>query len=84
MLLSKIILNLHFCSGEFAFSGIIIWLKRIFLRLWKRFKKVNQYQLDKQENTQYILKLGYAKFMTGDSNGAIDALEEAYKMPKKR
>ena len=25
------------------------------------------------------MKLGYAKFMTGDSNGAIDALEEAYK-----
>ncbi len=41
-------------------------------------KKVNQYQLSKEENTQYILKLGYAKFMTGDSKGAIEALEESY------
>lgn len=42
-------------------------------------KKVNQYQLSREENTQYIMKLGYAKFMTGDSKGAIEALEEAYK-----
>lgn len=42
-------------------------------------KKVNQYQLSKEENTQYVMKLGYAKFMTGDSQGAIEALEEAYK-----
>lgn len=41
-------------------------------------QKVNQYQLSKEENTQYILKIGYAKFMTGDSQGAIEALEEAY------
>lgn len=41
-------------------------------------QKVNQYQLSREENTQYILKLGYAKFMTGDSKGAIQALEEAY------
>lgn len=42
-------------------------------------QKVNQYQLSKEENTQYILKLGYAKYMTGDASGAIEALEEAYK-----
>ncbi|TXF78946.1 tetratricopeptide repeat protein [Chryseobacterium sp.] len=41
-------------------------------------KNVNQYQLSKEENTQYIMKLGYAKFMTGDSKGSIEALEEAY------
>ncbi|MGC4129367.1 MAG: tetratricopeptide repeat protein [Bergeyella sp.] len=41
-------------------------------------QNVNQYQLSKEENTQYILKLGYAKFMTGDSKGAVEALEEAY------
>ncbi len=41
-------------------------------------KKVNQYQLSREENTDYILKLGYAKFMTGDRRGAIEALEEAY------
>ena len=42
-------------------------------------KNVNQYQLSREENTQYVMKLGYAKFMTGDSRGAIDALEEAHK-----
>lgn len=42
-------------------------------------QNVNQYQLSKEENTQYIMKLGYAKFMTGDSQGAIEALDEAYK-----
>lgn len=45
-------------------------------------KKVNQYQLSSDENTQYVMKLGYAKFMTGDSQGAIEALEEAYKNAK--
>lgn len=44
----------------------------------KTLEKVNQYQLSRQENMDYILKLGYAKFMTGDSKGAIHALEEAY------
>lgn len=39
---------------------------------------VNQYQLSREENTQYIMKLGYAKFMTGDSRGAIEALDAAY------
>ena len=53
--------------------------KKDFPKALETLQKVNQYQLDKEENTQYILKLGYAKFMTGDSNGAIDALEEAYK-----
>lgn len=42
-------------------------------------KKVNQYQLSREENTQYVMKLGYAKFMTGDSAGAIEALNEAHK-----
>lgn len=40
--------------------------------------KVNQYQLSQEENTQYVIKLGYAKYMSGDSQGAIEALEEAY------
>ena len=53
--------------------------KKDFPKALETLQKVNQYQLDKQENTQYILKLGYAKFMTGDSSGAIEALEEAYK-----
>lgn len=41
-------------------------------------QKVNQYQLSKEENSEYILKLGYAKFMTGDTAGALEALEEVY------
>ncbi len=41
-------------------------------------EKVNQYQLSRRENQDYILKLGYAKFMTGDSKGAVQALEEVY------
>ena len=53
--------------------------KKDFDKALETLKKVNQYQLSKEENTQYILKLGYAKFMTGDSKGATDALEEAYK-----
>ncbi|MCY0976509.1 tetratricopeptide repeat protein [Chryseobacterium wangxinyae] len=53
--------------------------KKDFAKALKTLKKVNQYQLTKEENTQYILKLGYAKFMMGDSKGAIDALEEAHK-----
>ncbi|MCY0970772.1 tetratricopeptide repeat protein [Chryseobacterium wangxinyae] len=53
--------------------------KKDFAEALKTLKKVNQYQLTKEENTQYILKLGYAKFMMGDSKGAIDALEEAHK-----
>ncbi|UOE39140.1 tetratricopeptide repeat protein [Chryseobacterium oryzae] len=53
--------------------------KKDFKKALETLKKVNQYQLTKEENTQYVLKLGYAKFMTGNSKGAIDALEEAYK-----
>ena len=53
--------------------------KKDFSKALETLKKVNQYQLSKSENTEYILKLGYAKFMMGDSKGAIDALEEAYK-----
>ncbi|MEN2434745.1 tetratricopeptide repeat protein [Weeksellaceae bacterium A-14] len=50
-----------------------------FQKALETLQKVNQYQLSREENTQYILKLGYAKFMTGDSAGAIEALEEAYR-----
>ncbi|WP_394674147.1 tetratricopeptide repeat protein [uncultured Chryseobacterium sp.] len=53
--------------------------KKDFDKALETLGKVNQYQLSREENTQYILKLGYAKFMTGDSKGATDALEEAYK-----
>ncbi|WP_300669590.1 tetratricopeptide repeat protein [Soonwooa sp.] len=53
--------------------------KKDFPKALETLQKINQYQLSQEENTQYIMKLGYAKFMTGDSAGAIDALEEAYK-----
>ena len=42
-------------------------------------QKINQSQLTREENAQYVMKLGYAKFMTGDAKGATRALEEAYK-----
>lgn len=53
--------------------------KKDFKKALETLKNVNQYQLTKEENTQYVLKLGYAKFMLGNTKGAIDALEEAYK-----
>lgn len=53
--------------------------KKDFEKALETLQKVNQYQLSKEENTQYIMKLGYAKFMTGDSAGAIEALEESFK-----
>lgn len=53
--------------------------KKDFEKALETLKNVNQYQLSREENTQYVMKLGYAKFMTGDSHGAIEALEEAYK-----
>lgn len=52
--------------------------KKDFQKALETLQKVNQYQLSRDENTDYILKLGYTKFMTGDSKGAIAALEEAY------
>lgn len=53
--------------------------KKDFDKALETLQNVNQYQLSKEENTQHIMKLGYAKFMTGDSAGAIEALEESYK-----
>lgn len=53
--------------------------KKDFEKALETLQKVNQYQLSKEENTQHIMKLGYAKFMTGDSVGAIEALEESFK-----
>lgn len=53
--------------------------KKDFEKALETLQKVNQYQLSKEENTQHIMKLGYAKFMTGDSAGAIEALEESFK-----
>ncbi len=55
--------------------------KKDFPKAFKRFKKSNRYKLDKQENHSIFLKLGYATH-DGDSNGAIDALEDVLKIPK--
>ena len=52
--------------------------KRDFPKALETLKKVNQYQLSRSENTQYILKLGYAQFMTGNTKNAIHTLEDAY------
>lgn len=53
-------------------------VQKDFEKALETLKKVNQYQLSREENTDYIMKLGYAKFMTGDQKGAVEALEEAY------
>lgn len=53
--------------------------KKDFQKALETLQKINQYELSRSENTEYILKLGYAKYMTGDTQGAIEALEEAYK-----
>lgn len=53
-------------------------VQKDFPKALETLEKINQYQLSKEENTQYIMKLGYAKFMTGDSAGAVEALTEAY------
>ena len=50
-----------------------------FSKALETLQKINQYQLSGEENTQYVMKLGYAKFMTGDTQGATEALEEAYR-----
>jgi len=49
-----------------------------FEKVVETLQKINQFGLSKEENHQYVLKLGYAKFMLGDIQGAIEALEEAY------
>ncbi|MEC5394315.1 tetratricopeptide repeat protein [Bergeyella sp. RCAD1439] len=54
-------------------------VKKDFALALQTLQSINQYQLSREENTEYILKLGYAKFMTGDTKGATEALEEAYK-----
>ena len=49
-----------------------------FEKVVETLQKINQFSLSKEENQQYVLKLGYAKFMLGDIQGATEALEEAY------
>ena len=75
--LQKVSEECLFCIGEWSFSRLLSG-KKDFPKALESLKKVNQYNLSKEENTQYILKLGYAKFMTGDTKGAIEALDEAY------
>lgn len=49
-----------------------------YVKALETLKDVNQFSLSKEENTEYVLKLGYAMFMTGDSQGAKEALNEVY------
>lgn len=67
----------YFAQANLPLSDYYL-AKKDFSKALESLNKVNQYQLSKEENTQYILKLGYAKYMTGDAKGAKDALEEAY------
>lgn len=53
-------------------------VKKDFQKALETLETVNQYQLSKSENARHVMKIGYAKFMTGDTAGATEALEEAY------
>lgn len=53
--------------------------KKDFGKALETLQKINQYALSRSENTEYILKLGYSKFMMEDTTGAIESLEEVYK-----
>lgn len=53
--------------------------KKNFRKALEELQQVNQYHLTREENTQYILKLGYTKFMLGDNEGAMRALQAGYK-----
>lgn len=52
--------------------------KKDFSKALKLLRQINSNQLSYQERTQYLLKTGYAQFMTGDSDGAINTLNSAY------
>ena len=49
-----------------------------FAKALETLEKVDGHQLSKEENTDYILKKGYAKFMMGDTKGAIRDLKQAH------
>jgi len=52
--------------------------KKKFLEALESLEEINQYTLSDEENTNYMLKLGYAKFMTGEIENALSALDEAF------
>lgn len=41
-------------------------------------EKINPNHLSKEEETNYVIKLGYTQFMLGDSASAIETLQKAY------
>ncbi|WKS94713.1 tetratricopeptide repeat protein [Riemerella columbina] len=53
-------------------------LKKDFGKALEVLKTINPAHLSAQEQTQYALKLGYAQFMSGDAEAAVQALETAY------
>lgn len=67
----------YFTEANFPLSDYYL-AKKDFENALKLLEKMNPAQLPKEEHTQYMLKLGYAKFMMGDTKGAIEALEESY------
>lgn len=52
--------------------------KKDFERALEILRKINPEQLSGQDETQYVLKRGYAEFMTGNTRSAIRSLEEVY------
>lgn len=53
-------------------------VKKEFRKALVTLNKVNPNQLSSNEKTQYILKKGYAEFMTGNTQNAIRSLEDVY------
>jgi len=52
--------------------------KKNFSEALENLETINQYTLSNEENNKFVLKLGYAKFMTGEIDEALEALDEVF------
>ncbi|MDR7693856.1 hypothetical protein D1000_05935 [Riemerella anatipestifer] len=67
----------HFAEGQAPLADFYL-IKKDFPKALEILNKLNVNHLSSSEQTQHSLKLGYAKFMSGDSKAAIKDLENAY------
>jgi len=70
--------NSSYLENEKEVKAEYFLSKKDFSRALENLEEINQYTLSDEENTNYILKLGYAKFMTDEIDDALRALEEAF------
>jgi len=70
--------NDNYLENEKEVKAEYYLAKKDFLRALENLEEINQYTLSDEENTNYMLKLGYAKFMTGEIDDALKALDEAF------